>query len=94
MKLTKHYKASEYLFLLAIIVLALLLGTYFSFYALFKDAIETKINRYSKNHTNSVNYYEGMSSKECNSLTSCMSSNNKYLVYSPNASCPPGYNKN
>ena len=43
MKLSNKYKSSEYLFLFGILVLALLLGTYFSFYAFLWRDIDSKV---------------------------------------------------
>ena len=62
MKLSKHYKSSEYIFLFSILVLALLLGTYFSFYAFLWRDIKSDIKGFSKDfHMNAMNYQEGMS---------------------------------
>ena len=61
MKLSKHYKSSEYIFLFSILVLALLLGTYFSFYAFLWRDIKSDIKGFSKDfHMNAMNYQEGM----------------------------------
>ena len=61
MKFSKHYKSSEYIFLFSILVLALLLGTYFSFYAFLWRDIESKVTGFSKTHPmNFMNYHEGM----------------------------------
>ena len=60
MKLSNKYKSSEYLFLFGILVLALLLGTYFSFYAFLWRDIDSKVTGFSKTHH--MNYYEGMKS--------------------------------
>jgi hypothetical protein len=50
MKLSNKYKTSEYIFLFSILVLALLLGTYFSFYAFLWRDIESKVKGFSKDH--------------------------------------------
>ena len=64
MKLSNKYKTSEYIFLFSILVLALLLGTYFSFYAFLWRDIKSDIKGFSKDlHMNAMNYQEGMSSK-------------------------------
>jgi hypothetical protein len=64
MKLSNKYKSSEYLFLFSILVLALLLGTYFSFYAFLWRDIKSDIKGFSKDlHMNAMNYQEGMISK-------------------------------
>lgn len=64
MKLSNKYKTSEYIFLFSILVLALLLGTYFSFYAFLMRDIKSDIKGFSKDlHMNAMNYQEGMSSK-------------------------------
>ena len=61
MKLAKHYKSSEYIFLFSILVLALLLGTYFSFYAFLWRDIKSEVKGFSKDfHMNAMNYQEGM----------------------------------
>ena len=61
MKLSKHYKSSEYIFLFSILVLALLLGTYFSFYAFLWRDVESKMKGFSKNHhMNIMHNKEGM----------------------------------
>lgn len=60
MKLSNKYKTSEYLFLFSILVLALLLGTYFSFYAFLWRDIKSEVKGFSKTHH--MNYYEGMTS--------------------------------
>jgi hypothetical protein len=64
MKLSKHYKSSEYIFLFSILVLALLLGTYFSFYAFLWRDIKSDVTGFSKyqmegmtNPCNSGEYY-------------------------------------
>ena len=62
MKLSNKYKTSEYIFLFSILVLALLLGTYFSFYAFLMRDIKSDIKGFSKDlHMNAMNYQEGMS---------------------------------
>jgi hypothetical protein len=67
MKLSNKYKSSEYLFLFSILVLALLLGTYFSFYAFLWRDIKSDIKGFSKDiGMNYMNYQEGMS---CNRKT-------------------------
>jgi hypothetical protein len=48
MKLSNKYKSSEYLFLFSILVLSLLLGTYFSFYAFLWRDIDSKVTGFSK----------------------------------------------
>ena len=64
MKLSNKYKTSEYLFLFSILVLALLLGTYFSFYAFLMRDIKSDIKGFSKDlHMNAMNYQEGMRGK-------------------------------
>ena len=68
MKLSKHYKSSEYIFLFSILVLALLLGTYFSFYAFLWRDIDSNVTGFSKTHH--MNYYEGMKSAST-SRSSC-----------------------
>jgi hypothetical protein len=61
MKLSNKYKSSEYIFLFSILVLALLLGTYFSFYAFLWRDIKSEVKGFSKNHhMNFLNYQEGM----------------------------------
>ena len=61
MKLSNKYKTSEYIFLFSILVLALLLGTYFSFYAFLWRDIKSEVKGFSKNHhMNFMNYQEGM----------------------------------
>jgi hypothetical protein len=61
MKLSNKYKSSEYLFLFSILVLALLLGTYFSFYAFLWRDIKSDIKGFSKDiGMNYMNYQEGM----------------------------------
>jgi len=61
MKLSNKYKSSEYLFLFSILVLALLLGTYFSFYAFLWRDIKSEVKGFSKDfHMNAMNYQEGM----------------------------------
>ena len=51
MKLSNKYKTSEYIFLFSILVLALLLGTYFSFYAFLWRDIESEVKGFSKDHS-------------------------------------------
>jgi hypothetical protein len=64
MKLSNKYKSSEYIFLFSILVLALLLGTYFSFYAFLWRDIKSDIKGFSKDlHMNAMNYQEGMQGK-------------------------------
>jgi hypothetical protein len=64
MKFSNKYKSSEYIFLFSILVLALLLGTYFSFYAFLWRDIKSEVKGFSKDlHMNHMNYQEGMSSK-------------------------------
>jgi len=61
MKLSNKYKTSEYIFLFSILVLALLLGTYFSFYAFLMRDIKSDIKGFSKDlHMNAMNYQEGL----------------------------------
>jgi len=61
MKLSNKYKSSEYLFLFSILVLALLLGTYFSFYAFLWRDIKSDITGFSKDiGMNYMHYQEGM----------------------------------
>jgi hypothetical protein len=61
MKLSNKYKSSEYIFLFSILVLALLLGTYFSFYAFLWRDIKSDIKGFSKDiGMNYMNYQEGM----------------------------------
>jgi len=61
MKLSNKYKSSEYLFLFSILVLALLLGTYFSFYAFLWRDINSDIRGFSKDiGMNYMHYQEGM----------------------------------
>jgi len=60
MKLSNKYKSSEYIFLFSILVLALLLGTYFSFYAFLLRDIKSDIKGFSKGGMNFMNYQEGM----------------------------------
>ena len=50
MKLSNKYKTSEYLFLFSILVLALLLGTYFSFYAFLWRDIKSEVKGFNKYH--------------------------------------------
>lgn len=59
MKLFNKYKTSEYIFLFSILVLALLLGTYFSFYAFLLRDIKSEVKGFSKYHL------EGMKSNNC-----------------------------
>jgi len=62
MKISNKYKTSEYLFLFSILVLALLLGSYFSFYAFLYRDIKSDIKGFSKDiGMNYMNYQEGMS---------------------------------
>jgi len=64
MKLSNKYKSSEYLFLFSILVLALLLGTYFSFYAFLWRDINSNIRGFSKDiGMNYMHYQEGITSK-------------------------------
>jgi len=63
MKLSNKYKSSEYIFLFSILVLALLLGTYFSFYAFLLRDIKSDIKGFSKDGLNFMNYQEGMDNK-------------------------------
>jgi len=64
MKLSNKYKSSEYLFLFSILVLALLLGTYFSFYAFLWRDIKSDITGFSKDiGMNYMHYKEGMAGK-------------------------------
>lgn len=61
MKLSNKYKSSEYIFLFSILVLALLLGSYFSFYAFLWRDIKSEVKGFSKgHHMNFMNYQEGM----------------------------------
>ena len=61
MKLSNKYKTSEYIFLFSILVLAILLGTYFSFYAFLWRDIESEVKGFSKTHQmNHMNYQEGL----------------------------------
>jgi len=62
MKLSKHYKSSEYIFLFSILVLAIFLGTYFSFYAFLWRDIESEVKGFSKTHQ--MNYQEGFTSNK------------------------------
>ena len=94
MKLSKHYKSSEYIFLFSILVLALLLGTYFSFYAFLMRDIKSDIKGFSKDlHMNAMNYQEGMQhmqgKKKIEALNAgaMQGSGMKKLV--PNARGPP-----
>lgn len=65
MKLSNKYKSSEYIFLFSILVLALLLGTYFSFYAFLLRDIKSDIKGFSKDvGMNFMNYQEGMQGKK------------------------------
>ena len=48
MKLFNKYKTSEYIFLFSILVLALLLGTYFSFYAFLWRDIKSEVKGFNK----------------------------------------------
>ena len=65
MKLSNKYKSSEYIFLFSILVLALLLGTYFSFYAFLWRDIKSEVKGFSKDfHMNAMNYQEGMEVKK------------------------------
>jgi hypothetical protein len=65
MKLSNKYKSSEYIFLFSILVLALLLGTYFSFYAFLWRDIKSEVKGFSKNHhMNFMNYQEGMTGND------------------------------
>jgi len=68
MKLSNKYKSSEYILLFSILVLALLLGTYFSFYAFLWRDIDSKVTGFSKTHY--MNYYEGMKSSTTSSCPS------------------------
>jgi hypothetical protein len=76
MKLSNKYKSSEYLFLFSILVLALLLGTYFSFYAFLWRDIKSEVKGFSKDLH--MNYYEGMKSASASASA-------------PTSSCQPGY---
>jgi len=81
MKLSNKYKTSEYIFLFSILVLAILLGTYFSFYAFLWRDIESEVKGYSKTHQmNHMNYQEGFVPKP--------NPNSKKQV---NVKKPPGY---
>ena len=65
MKLSNKYKTSEYIFLFSILVLALLLVTYFSFYAFLWRDIKSDIKGFSKDfHMNAMNYQEGMTGND------------------------------
>ena len=65
MKLSNKYKSSEYIFLFSILVLALLLGTYFSFYAFLWRDIKSEVKGFSKDlHMNAMNYQEGLISNK------------------------------
>jgi hypothetical protein len=71
MKLSNKYKSSEYIFLFSILVLALLLGTYFSFYAFLWRDIKSEVKGFSKDlHMNHMNYQEGMCSKKVEAMNS------------------------
>ena len=48
MKLSNKYKSSEYIFLFSILVLALFLGTYLSFYAFLWRDIKSDVQGFSK----------------------------------------------
>jgi hypothetical protein len=61
MKLSNKYKSSEYIFLFSILVLALLLGSYFSFYAFLWRDIKSDIKGFSKDlGMNYMHYQEGI----------------------------------
>ena len=65
MKISNKYKSSEYIFLFSILVLSLLLGTYFSFYAFLWRDIKSEVKGFSKDlHMNAMNYQEGMEVKK------------------------------
>ena len=68
MKLFNKYKSSEYIFLFGILVLALLLGTYFSFYAFLWSDIKSEVKGFSKYQM------EGMKSNNnncCQTMSGC-----------------------
>lgn len=92
MKLSNKYKTSEYIFLFSILVLALLLGTYFSFYAFLMRDIKSDIKGFSKDlHMNAMNYQEGMQNKkrvEALNTGAMQGSGMKKLL--PNPMGPPG----
>lgn len=89
MKLSNKYKTSEYIFLFSILVLALLLGTYFSFYAFLMRDIKSDIKGFSKDlHMNAMNYQEGM--QHMPSMPSMPSMQNKKKVESMNAGAMQG----
>ena len=72
MKLSNKYKSSEYLFLFSILVLSLLLGTYFSFYAFLWRDIDSKVTGFSKKiHMEGMTPSSPCKSGEyyCNNLT-------------------------
>lgn len=95
MKLSNKYKTSEYIFLFSILLLALLLGTYFSFYAFLMRDIKSDIKGFSKDlHMNAMNYQEGMqhmqNKKKVEALNAgaMQGSGMKHLL--PNSMGPPG----
>jgi hypothetical protein len=92
MKLSNKYKTSEYIFLFSILVLALLLGTYFSFYAFLMRDIKSDIKGFSKDlHMNAMNYQEGMASMaSMPSMPSMPSMQNKKRVEPMNAGAIQG----
>jgi len=92
MKLSNKYKTSEYIFLFSILVLALLLGTYFSFYAFLWRDIKSDIKGFSKDfHMNAMNYQEGMQNKKKVESMNPGPRQGTTLPMGPNAIGPPGF---
>ena len=90
MKLSNKYKykSSEYLFLFSILVLALLLGTYFSFYAFLWRDIDSKVTGFSKKI-----HMEGMTKSNinncCNNMDGTCVCGNNVDCESLKGSCTP-----
>jgi len=93
MKLSNKYKSSEYILLFSILVLALLLGTYFSFYAFLWRDIDSNIRGFSKDiGMNYMHYQEGISSKTNRIKEGMNTSSNP--CKSGEYYCNSGYNPN
>jgi len=84
MKLSKHYKSSEYIFLFSILVLAIFLGTYFSFYAFLWRDIESEVTGFTKKYQ--MEGITGMLGNRC-----CYNQTSSGVVCQCNAYCngPP-----
>ena len=96
MKLSNKYKSSEYIFLFSILVLALLLGTYFSFYAFLWRDIKSEVKGFSKDlHMNAMNYQEGMQQmqgkKKIEALNAGVMQGSDMKQLLPNPMGPPGF---